>query len=237
MSGGRRLCCLLLQFPPVLHVGVVDDDFRTHFGELSHHYLRAAVARVAHVLPVGGAEDGDLRGGDDLPHVPKGVPDELRDVEGAGIVDVDRHRRDLEDVVLEAHQGLVGPDAEAPVLGEAVAADPRAGKDHVGMGRADLDRFDHLDQVHAVALGEEAPFVQEGEGRGAVGVLHDLARFALDGAVEDGQRELLDVQDLGEELHDLFLRRFVDPAADPPEVADGGDVLPAGHDSFVGVGE
>ena len=41
---------------------------------------------------------------------------------------------------------------------------------------------DDLDQVHAVALREEAPFVQEGEGRGTIGVLHDLARFALDGA-------------------------------------------------------
>ena len=42
----------------------------------------------------------------------------------------------------------------------AVADDPWPGKDHVGMGgAADLDRFDHLDQVHAVALREEAPFV------------------------------------------------------------------------------
>jgi hypothetical protein len=31
------------------------------------------------------------------------------------------------------------------------------------MGGADLDRFDHLDQVHAVALREEAPFIQKGE--------------------------------------------------------------------------
>ena len=51
-------------------------------------------------------------------------------MEGAGVVDVDRERRDLEDVVLEAHEGLVGPDAQAPVLGEAVVANPRAGKDH-----------------------------------------------------------------------------------------------------------
>jgi len=235
MAGGR-VGFLLLQFPPVFHVGVVDGDFRTHFRELSHHDLRAAVAGVPHVLPVGGAEEGDLGGGDDLPHVPEGVPDELRHVEGAGVVDVDRKRRDLEDVVLEAHQGLVGPDAQAAVLGKAVAADPRSGEDHVGVGGADLDRFDHLDEVHAVALREEAPFVEEGEGRGAVGVLDDLARFALDGAVEDGQGELLDVQDLGEELHDLFLRRLVDPAANPPEVADGGDILPAGHDALVGVG-
>ncbi|MCX5822812.1 MAG: hypothetical protein NTY86_04715 [Deltaproteobacteria bacterium] len=52
-------------------------------------------------------------------------------MEGAGVVDVYRERRDLEDVVLEAHEGLVGPDAQAPVLGEAVAADPRAGEEIV----------------------------------------------------------------------------------------------------------
>ena len=120
---------LLLQFPPVFHIGVVDNDIRTHFRELSHHDLRTAVAGVPHVLPVGGAEEGDLGGGDDLPHVPEGVPDQLRHVEGAGVVDIDRERRDLEDVVLEAHEGLVGPDAQAPVLGEAVAADPRAGEE------------------------------------------------------------------------------------------------------------
>jgi len=119
MAGGR-VGFLLLQFPPVFHVGVVDGDFRTHFRELSHHDLRAAVAGVPHVLPVGGA---------DLPHVPEGVPDELRHVEGASVVDIDRERRDLEDVVLEAHQGLVGPDAQAAVSGEAVAADSRAGKE------------------------------------------------------------------------------------------------------------
>jgi hypothetical protein len=73
---------LLFQLPPVLHVRVVDDDFRTHFRELPHHDLRAAVAGIPHVLPVGGAQEGDLRGGDDLPHVPEGVPDELRHVEG-----------------------------------------------------------------------------------------------------------------------------------------------------------
>ena len=39
---------------------------------------------------------------------------------GSDVVDVDRERRDLENVVLEAHQGLVGPDAQPAVLGEAV---------------------------------------------------------------------------------------------------------------------
>jgi hypothetical protein len=46
----------------------VDDDFRTHFREFSHHDLRAAVACITHVFPLRGAEEGDLRGGDDPGH-------------------------------------------------------------------------------------------------------------------------------------------------------------------------
>lgn len=46
----------------MLHVGVVDDDFPAHFGELSHDDLRAAVAGIPHILLVRGAEEGDLGG-------------------------------------------------------------------------------------------------------------------------------------------------------------------------------
>ncbi len=105
------------------------------------------------------------------------------------------------------------------------------------MRRADLDRLDHLDEIHAVPFGKEAPFVQEGEDRRPVGVLHDLAGLALDRAVEDGQGELLHVEDLGEEGPDPLAGGVVDPAADPPEVPDGGHVLPSRHDALVGVGK
>ncbi len=232
----RGVIVLLLQLQPLLHVGVVDDNFSTHFRELSHHDLRAAVAGVPHILPVGGAEDGDPGGCYDLAHVPEGISDELCRVEGAGVVNVDGERGDLEDVVIKAHESMVGPDAQAPILGQAVAADPRAGKDHVGMGGADLDGLNDLDDIHAVALREEAPFVEEGKDCGPVGVLHDLAGLAFYRAVQDSKGELLYVQDFGEELHDLFFCRLIDSAADPPEVADGGDVFAAGHYSFVGVG-
>ena len=114
--------------------------------------------------------------------------------------------RDLEDVVLEAHQGVVGPEAQPAVLGQAVAADARPGKNHVGVGRPHLDGLDHLDQVDAVALGEQAPFVHEGQDRGAIGVLDDLAGFALDGPVEHGQGKLVDVEHLRQKRHDPFAR-------------------------------
>ena len=118
----------------------------------------------------------------------------------AGVVDVDGRGGDAEDVVLEAQDMLVGPVAQAAVLGQAVPADARAGEDHVGVGGPHLDRLDDLGQVHAVAFGEEAPLVQEGQGRGSVGVLHDLAGLALDGPVHDRERVVLGVEDLGEEL-------------------------------------
>ena len=105
------------------------------------------------------------------------------------------------------------------------------------MSGADLDGLNDLDDIHAVALCEEAPFVEEGKDCGPVGVLHNLAGLAFYRAIQNGEGELLHVQNLGKELHDLFFRRLVDPAEDPPEVADGGDVFPAGHYSFVGVGE
>ena len=78
-------------------------------------------------------------------------------------------------VVDDAHQMMAGPDAQTAVLGQTVAADPGAGKDHVGVGRADLDRLDDLDQINAVSLREAAPFVEEREDRRPVGVLDDLS--------------------------------------------------------------
>ena len=88
--------------------------------------------------------------------------------------------RDLEDLVavLEAEDVLVGPVAQAAVLGQAVAADAGAGEDDVAVGRAHLDGLDDLDEVDAVALGEEAPLVEEGQDGGAVGVLDDLGGLA-----------------------------------------------------------
>ena len=106
--------------------------------------------------------------------------------------------RDLEHLVavLEAEDVLVGPVAQAAVLGQAVAADAGAGEDHVAVRGPHLDGLDDLDQVDAVALGEEAPLVQERQDRRAVGVLDDLGGLRLDGPVHDRQRELLGVEHL-----------------------------------------
>jgi len=131
---------------------------------------------------------------------------------------------------------VIGPDTQAAVLGEAVAADPRPGEDHVGMGGTDLDRFDHLDQVNAVALGKEAPFVKESQDRRPVGILDNFAGLALDGAVENGEGKFLDVQDFREEFGDAGAGSIVNTAADPPEIPDGGNVFAPRHDTFIGMG-
>ena len=232
---GGGVALLFFQLPPVLDVGVVDADLRAHLSELADDGLRAAVAGVAHVLAVGGAKDDDLRGGDDLAHVAQRVADKLGHVERTRVVDVDGKRRHFEDVVLEAHQVVVRPDAQTAVLREAVAADSGAGEDHVRVGRADLDRLDHLDQIDTVALGKEAPFIEEGEDGCPVGVFDDLAGLAFDGTVEDGEREFLDVQDFREEFADALAGGVVDAAADAPEIADGRNVISAGHDALVRV--
>ena len=49
-------------------------------------------------------------------------------MERPGVVDVDCHRRDLEDLVLPAEDVFVRPESEPAVLGQAIPADARAGK-------------------------------------------------------------------------------------------------------------
>ncbi len=105
------------------------------------------------------------------------------------------------------------------------------------MGGPDLDGLDHLDQVHPVAFGKQAPLVHEGQDRRPVGVFHDLAGLAFDGPVENREREILHVQHFGEKPHHPLAGLGIDAAADPPEIPDRGDVILAGHDPFEGVGE
>ncbi len=132
---------------------------------------------------------------------------------------------------------LVGPVAQPAVLGQAVAADARSGEDHIAVRGPHLDCLDDLDQVHAVPLGEQAPLVEEGQDGRPVGVLDDLGGFRLDGPVHHGQRELLGVQDFAEELFDPLTCFRVAAGADPPEVADRGDVLPPRHHPLETVGQ
>jgi len=119
-------------------------------------------------------------------------------VQRPGVVDIDGCGRDLEDrvPVLETQQVLVSPVAEPSVLGQAVASDSRARENDVAVGGPHADGLDNLDQVHTVALGEQAPLVQKGQGRGAIGILDDLGGFRLDGPNHDGQGIVAGVEHL-----------------------------------------
>ncbi|OQB79539.1 MAG: hypothetical protein BWX88_04821 [Planctomycetes bacterium ADurb.Bin126] len=198
---GGRVGVLALQLVPVVHVGVVNAEIGPHLGELADDQFAAAVAGVAHVLAVAGPAQQHAGARDVSPHVPQGVADQLGRVQGARVVDVDGGGGHLEDgvAVLEAQDVLVRPVAQPAVLGQAIPANARTREDDVAVRRAHLDRLDHLDEVHAVALGEEGPLVEEGQDRRPVGILDDLGGLRLDRAVHHGQGELLGVEDLSEE--------------------------------------
>ena len=230
-----RILLLVFEFPPPIDIGVMNPDLRAHLVQTPDKDLRAAVAGIPHILPVRCAEDEDFGRGDRHVHVPQGVADKLRCMERTGVIDVDGRRRHFEDVVLEPEDVLVSPYAEAAVFGQAVAADARPGKDYVAVSGPHLDRFDHLDDVHAVCLRKKAPLVKEGQDRGPVAVFNDLRGFRLYRSVEHRERELVRVEDFVEELHHPRLRLIVDAAADPPEVAYGGDVVLSGHHPFIAV--
>ncbi len=91
-------------------------------------------------------------------------------MQGTGVVDVDGGGCDLEDTVtiVKTQYMFICPVAESTVFWQAVSADPRAGKDHIAVCRAHLDRLDHLYQVNAIAFGKKAPFVQVGQYGGTV---------------------------------------------------------------------
>ena len=62
-------------------------------------------------------------------------------------------------------------------------------------------------------------------------------KVVLHRTVQDGEWIFLYLDHLGQETHHPFPGLRVDAAADPPEIADGGDVLLAGHNPLEAVGQ
>ena len=79
---------------------------------------------------------------------------------------------------------MVGPDSQTPIFREAVSSDSGTGEDHIRVGGPHLDRIYYLYEVYTVAFGKEAPFMEIGKYRGAIGVFHDLAGLTLNRPVE-----------------------------------------------------
>ena len=99
-----RVGVLGFKLPPVLYIGVMYPDIAAHFCNLPHDKLRPAVAGVAYVLPVGGAQERHGRSGHDLAHVPQCVAHVLHGTQRPRVVDVDGRRGDAEVLILEAHK-------------------------------------------------------------------------------------------------------------------------------------
>ena len=79
--------------------------------------------------------------------------------------------------------------------------------------------------------------LREGEDRRAVGVFDNLGGFGLDGTIHDRQREVLGVEHFAQELLDPLAGLGVAAGADPPEIANAGNVLLAGHHPLEAVGQ
>jgi hypothetical protein len=82
-------------------------------------------------------------------------------MQGTGIVDINSQRSDFKNIVFEAKDMFIGPEAKTSVLGKTVAANPRARKNNVAMSGTHLYGVYDLYKVNPIPLGKEAPFIQE----------------------------------------------------------------------------
>jgi hypothetical protein len=158
-------------------------DFGSHLGKLADDQLAAAVTRISHIFAVACAGQQDARTSDVSAQVTERVAGELGDMQASRVVDVNRNRADLEDAVsvFKAQEVAIGPLAKAAVFWQAVTADSWSGKDDVAVRWPHLDGFHHLCEIHAISLGKNRPFVQEGKNRGTIGVFDDFSCFRFDG--------------------------------------------------------
>ena len=115
---------------------------------------------------------------------------------------------------------MIGPDPEPAVLRKTITSDAGAGEDYVGMRRPDFDGIQHFDQIDTVAFGKKTPFMEVGKQGRPIRVLHDLAGFAFDGAVQNREGVLPHVDNIREEGDDASPRLFIDAARHAPEIAD-----------------
>src|SRR5256885_950069 len=95
----------------------------------------------------------------------------------------------------------VGPASQPTIFWQAVPADSWTREDNVAVRGPHLDRFYYFGQIDAIALGENRPFVQEGEDRGAIGVFNDFRSFGFDWPIHHRKRELLDIDHLVQEVN------------------------------------
>ena len=105
------------------------------------------------------------------------------------------------------------------------------------MSGADFDGADHLGEVNPVALGEQAPFVEEGQDAGTIGVLDDLSGLGLDRAVHDREGKFRGVKDIAQETLNPGTGFVIATGTDAPEIADARDVFLPRHNPLEAVGQ
>src|SRR5674476_1238814 len=98
--------------------------------------------------------------------VAKCITGQLLHMQCAGVGNINGHRSDSEDIILITKNMLICPNTKSTVFRETVAAYAGAGENHIAVGGSHLDSLDDLDQINAVALCKEAPFVKESEDGG-----------------------------------------------------------------------
>ncbi len=132
--------------------------------------FRCRRAGIAHILAVACTAEQDFGAGDVAAHVAQGVAGQFGHVQGACIVDVDGGGGNPEEfvAVFESQDVFVRPVTQSAVFWQAIAADSGAGEDDIAVGRPHFNGIDDLDEVHAIALGKQAPFVEESQDCGAV---------------------------------------------------------------------
>ena len=138
-------------------IGIVHRYFRARLGEFAQNQFAAAVTRIPHILAVTRTRQQDPRTRDIPAHVAQRVARELRHVQGARVIDINRGGAHLEHAItiLKTQDVLVGPITQPAVFRQAVSADARARKDDVAVRRPDLDGADDFREIHTVTLGED----------------------------------------------------------------------------------
>ena len=100
------------------------------------------------------------------------------------------------------------------------------------MRRSHFDGGDDFHEIDAIALSEQTPLVEKCKNRRPVGIFHDLTGLGFNRAIHDCEWKLFRVEDFPEEFLDAFARSRVATGANPPEIANAGDVFLAGHDAL-----
>ena len=219
----------------MLQIWVVHTHLSTHFSQFSNHYFRAAVACIGHVLPIAGTAK-QQRHPRYLPaHIAKRIPRQCCHVKTAGIIDVNRRRCYFKNIIVKTEYVFIRPVTQASIFWQAVSANARAREYDIAVRGTNFDCLNDLNQVHAVALGEQTPLVKKRKYRRPIGIFDNLCGFRFNRPVHNRQRIFFGIQHLSQKFLDAFSCFSITAGTDPPKIPYRCDILFAGHNPFEAV--